>query len=899
MIRKALILAFCLSGFSNAGDIVVNQFSGLDTADNPASLSPDKSQDLLNVRLQPGGASVFKRDGYGLFQTLTYSTSPVHGGYHFQQTGAADVQLWGSDNALNGSINDAPFVRIATGTFGATWQCTDNFGYAYCLTNAGNDPPVKTDGSLAGTSYQLGIPSGTIITSTPLQLVVAGVSPNYNTIYFSANNNFLNFTPGPLATDPYQEIINAPGSRITHLGYYFGKVFWWKDQSFGYISGSSNQNNVSITIVSNQVGTLDNSSAFWNPTNYEGANKFSQGTQTTSPGNPYFNEASSLGGIFFRGQDNHIYQYDGYTLTRLSRIITPTVGSAAKKKFNSWTQTGQSDFQAGSGIPSGNFTFTSDVFTTSFSVVSVSSYPYISFDSAQIDNNSFETGSFANWTSAGNVVDKVTTATTACGTLSPQDGSNFALLWKWYTLSNPSAKLINTNTGVMISSTSIDFSGCNTTWRLNTISVPSTSIGVLAKLQFISANSADTLTSDSFVINGNTINFYSNPIKFAIDNVSNSPKATKATQTSTVYDTSISSPIVILQSTWTTVGTPPFSLQTSTSTLGVWVTFATSTGTPVMTNRYLRYLSTFTFSSSDLNSTPSIAQQTIVAASTGTYYSAVNYAATLSKNGNFSADDSSLGVSSITYYVRTSTGAFSVLSSTPLWHSQSKNASINYSSGTYMQMRADFNISNPADNLALNDFTFDWTEGSASDKTYITYFQDAIWFAVSTGGTSTNNTIFYLDLINNAWLKDNIPSNGFLVENNSLYLGDPTAGRIFKYGSVTTDNAAAIQSYWKSKDFTGADPTVQNEYQQADFLFNAVLSTATYTYNLDQNVSTTVLLPLYSSSKSIVKRGILLGVGKIGTFYNFSVGDNSSNPAWVLMGHRVKYNGLNWIPETK
>jgi hypothetical protein len=154
MIRKLAILLALWGGPVFAGDIVVSQFGGLDTQDNPAALQPDRAQDLLNVRLQPGGASVYKREGYGLFQTLpSYSTSPVHGGYHFQQTGAADVQLWGSDVNLYGSVNDAAFVKIATGTFGATWQCTDNFGYAYCLTNAGNDPPVKTDGSVAGTTY--------------------------------------------------------------------------------------------------------------------------------------------------------------------------------------------------------------------------------------------------------------------------------------------------------------------------------------------------------------------------------------------------------------------------------------------------------------------------------------------------------------------------------------------------------------------------------------------------------------------------------------------------------------------------------------------------------------------------------------------------------------------------
>lgn len=952
------LIALAVSATAYAGDIVVNAFGGLDTQDSPVALQPYQSQDLLNVLLQPGMRSVFKRDGYGLFQTLpTYSTAPVHGGYHFQQTSGSDVQLWGSDVNLFGSVSDATFVKVATGTVGATWQCTDNLGFAYCLTSS-NDMAVKTDGTAANTTYQSAIPLGTMVTSTPLQLVVAGVSGSGSTLYISANNNFLNFTVGPLPTDPYTEIINAPGSRITHIAYYFGKLFWWKDQSFGYISGSSSQNTVAITIVSNQIGTLDNSSAFWNPTSYETQNAFSTGNGPTTSGNPYFNEVGSLGGIFFRGQDNHIYQYDGYTLTRLTRIISPTVVASNRKKSNSWTQTSQADFQTGAS---------SQAFSLSTT---------ISPGNVVLSTNVFN--DYNNWNNASLFhVDSTTVA-------------NSLILSSFSAVSSPSNQVQLTNSGVLDTSvvggvanwmaqgfttsggaqqlTAVKFymssigGGCDQTFRLKNDSGSGTPGGDIytgvihassltgfpsAGLVTLNVSPAQTLSpntlywlyldtcGNSSFYNGwwySTANPYGGTANRAVDQQSRMAATydfefeadvqgvntylyySVGVASSSVFDLTLTSPSFYGGNTYfgnlSTVETDnsqsiTYQIQTSTGCANgcSWsapVTISTSTAFPPITNRYLRYIATL--NSNNVSQTPVLSTVTIaLETSTGTYYSAVHNASALTSWSTFGVGDTNTGISSITYYTRSSTNTFTTFSSTPTWISQGKNSMVTASTGTWFQMRGDFYVSAATETATLNDFTFNWFEGSASDKAYITYFQDAIWFSVSgSSSVSTNNQIFYLDLLNNAWLKHNITANGFLVENNFLYFGDPTQGRIFKYGGVTTDNSSAINSYWKSKDFTGDNPTVQNEFVQADFTFAQSLSTATYVYNIDQaRVSTSILLPTYDSAASIVKRGVLLANGKIGTFYNFQVGDNSSNAKWTLMFHRAHYNALNWVPQTR
>lgn len=887
----AYFLAF-LGPYCWAADIVVQSFGGgLNTQDSSVSLDPSQAQDLLNVQFSPGGTAVFKRDGYGLFATLpiSCSTCAVHGGYHFQQVGGNDVQLWGNDVELAGSVNDAAFVKLATGTVGATWQCADSQGSAYCLTSS-QDMAVKTDGSVANTTYQNTIPLGTMLAFTPTQLVVAGVSGNENTIYVSGQNAFTNFTVGVLPSSPFTEPIASPGSRITHLAYYFGKLFWWKDQSFGYAT-FTNQFDWQLTIVSNQVGTLDNSDAFWNSSGFDSGTKFS-GIQSANGGN-------APGGIYFRGQDNHIYVYDGYFLTRLSRVISPSVTAASRRKSNDWKQTTQSDFQSGSIVPAGYLSTTisaGDVIPSSFSIVADSS-------SWNVPNPGFESyaGSTPNnWTRTGTVTIFVPGSPYSSGNSctpvprNPRTGSVYLEMhpdgvgtWT-IELDKSDGTLINSHseTGTL---------GDLCTWNTITLSNNST-IGQTGKIK-ITNTDGTTLVSSTFTI-GNDITLYEerfivsgNPV-VGFDDILDG--ASQFTSSATIFD---NSGLVQSQASWS--GSPSVNIQQSSSTLGAWSTISTSTGTNnSFTKSYIRYVANFTRSASD-SSLMDLQNISVVGRSSGTFYSAVNNAPSLTSWGNLGITDSVSGGSAIAYYSRASTNSFTVLSSTPSWISQTKNAIVAASTGTYFQLRADFSLSAATETPALNDFTFNWFEGKATDKAYIAYFNDAVWFSVSSGTVGSNNRVFYWDILNGAWTMFDIPSNGFQIENNALYFGSPSNASIFKFGGVPTDNGLPINSYWRSKSFLGADPFVQNELIQADFVLGESSTTLNYTYTLDSKTSTTYAMTAYDSAASLIQRNFLLPVGKIGKYYDFEIGDNSSNQSWRMMAHRMHYNALNWKPVTQ
>jgi hypothetical protein len=919
----------CLSPLVFAGDITVSQFGGgLNTQDTPAEIDPTQAQDLLNVNIQPGGASIFKRDGYGLFASLPIacSTCAVHGGYHFQQVGGNDVQLWGNDTELAGSVNDAAFVKLSTGAVGATWQCADSQGFAYCL-NSSRDTCIKTDGSSANTSFQSGVPLGTMLAFTPLQLVVAGVSGNESTVYVSGQNAFTNFTIGVLPSSPFTEPIASPGSRITHLAYYFGKLFWWKDQSFGYAT-FTNQNDWQLTIVSNQIGTLDNSDAFWNSSGFDTGAKFS-GTAQANAGN-------SPGGIFFRGQDNHLYVYDGYYLTRLSRSITPTVTAASRRKANLWTQTTQADFQGGSNVPTNNISETisvGDVIVSSFATtenssttwnsgsvinmtVNPSSITLNTNNSGNVPNNDFESSAALNpWSATSYTRDSNSAPGNTCfGAFSGIHGSFFARdLSATGNSATFTASTVDSHTGATLDSQSYPVTTHNCTFTSQTFTVSASNIGKSVNLKFTHTDGSNTgiiQTTNPFVLGGN-ITFLlavdatggdAAPRSADIDNVQNgSSTITSGSFTSQQYNTGFTSATYSLTNfAWTAnTSTPTFSIQTSTASSGPWTTLLTSSGTNAVGNQYVRYVSTLSIVGGD-SALSAITAATILARSTGTYYSNVKNAPNLTSWSTLNVTDNYVGISSITYYTRSSTNVIAVLQSTPSWVAQTKNATVTASTGTYFQLRADFFLSAATETASINDFTFNWFEGSASDKAYITYFNDAIWFSVSAStSASTNNRIFYWDLLNGAWVLYDIPANGFQIENNALYFGDTIQGRVFKFGSVTTDNAAAINSYWRSKSFLGGDPFVQNEFVQADFVLGESSTTLTYTYTLDSKTSTAYNITAYDSAASLIQRNFLLPSGKIGKYYDFKISDNSGNAAWRLMGHRAHYNALNWQPVLK
>lgn len=909
MIKKALALLLLTTACFSAEQVSLNSFQYLNSNENSLIIAPTESQDLLNVDVTPGGKSVKKRTGYGLYKALSTGVA-VHGLVHFFDSTGNDVQIAGSSTSLYGIVADAtPTQIVSSATLNSTWDCADTQGSAYCV-NSNRNVYLKTDGA---TKTWFTTPLGTMVEATPDRVAVSGVSGTPNTIYFSESGTFTNYTVGLNPTSPFSEVIASQGSKVTHIRWACGKLLWWKDQSFGYLAGTD-QFNLENNIVSDTVGSFDNSSAL-------------------DPG----------GSVWFRGQDGHIWKYDCTGLTKESVKISPYVQASSKRVSNLWSQTSQSDFATGAvtfnspsvavstTIAVGSVVVSSfsgtDTDSTTFRLgsavnVTVSTFTIrISTNNAgSVENNGCETdngGQCASWANMGALANwsRVTSSIGVPCTVNPRTGAGMFSTGLGASPSLPASIILTvkrTSDDFIVASTTSSINSALCSWTQATLTANPTFAGQRIKLELYlhqaSGSFIPIYKTTSTYVYGSDITFYYNSTSngswpnlasvLVDDIVGGSSTITAGSFTSRTFDTAFSSSLARGLASWTvSTSTPIFALQHSTSTTGVWSTILTSTGSESYVNRYVRYVASFTVSGSD-DANTTFDDASIVSASSGTYYSAVKNAPNLTQWSTFGASVQDNGGSQA-FYVRSSTNAFTVRSSTPSWTSQSNGGLITVSTGTYFQARDDFSITSATSAPTLNEFSFNWFEGSASDQAYSIYFDNSIWWTVAYGaGQSTNNYIFKNDLINDGWTIYDFGTGGFSIQNNSLYFGSTSAGNLFKYGTQTSDNGTAISAYWKSKDFTGQDPWLENQYKQLDTYFaRADNATVSVSYFLNTSTtSTSYNVGLSSATRTVIVNKKLLPSGKFGTTFNYKVSDSATTSQWELFGFRMIFEPQAYRP---
>ncbi len=903
VVKKLLLIACLIPTFSLSEQVSSFKFKGLNNNENSVIIMPEEAQDLLNVDVTPGGASVKKRAGYGLYKALA-TNQPIKGIYHgFDSTGN-DVQIVGSSTSLYGIVaGGTPTQLISSATLNSTWDCADSQAFFYCV-NSNRNAYIKTNGA---TMTWYPTPLGTMVASTPDRMIVAGVSGSPNTLFVSQSNAFTNFTVGINTLDPFNEVIASPGSKLTHITWGCGKLLWWKDQSMGMMD-FDDQFNVQIKTISDGIGTFDNTSAI-------------------DPG----------GNVWFHGQDGHTYKYDCSFISKESIDITPNTQVTGARISNSWTQATQADWQASTLLPATNLSTVlsvGDVALSSYSRTESSSTTWTSGTASNVTvstayfrmstNNtgtmndpSFETASFGtNFTGTGNVGVVSPTYSAASCVLSAQGAGNaFLLVGPGETAGasqcNPTStvKVLDAVTGAVLASQNEPvINSCS--WSSDSVS-SSADIGKRVKFKFnfshddcAGTQTIDSATTINSYIFGGTLSFYTtcaanrgSPQQLAcfFDSVTGgSSTITTGSFTSQVFDTGRSSMTVQIQSNYTVnTSTPYFALDTSPDNT-VYTRVLTSSGTSAAAQRYVKYITTFSITSVD-NALTSVASVGVIGISTGgIVLSQVHNSPNFTSWGTLGASAQS---STHTFYVRASGTFFTVQSSTPGWFVNTNGNLISATTGVYIQFRDDITGVSPSSPPFLNDVTLNWFEGNASDQAYMLYFDNAIWESVPFGvGQSTNNYIFKMDLINAAWTQYSFGTGGMLIQANKLYFGDTTLGNVFQYGTGTSDNGSAISAYWKSKDFSGQDPFLQDQLNKLDlFCKKDAGTTLTSTYTTDTAVSNAYSVSL-STSAAVVQNRKLLPPGKLGYNFNIKLSDNSVSSAWECFGYRMDYTPLSYRP---
>jgi hypothetical protein len=673
----------------------VGPFGYLNNTDDPIAIPSTQAQDLLNVLISPGGQSVYKREGINLFATLDISTSPVHGIYNFFDSSGNDVSLFFNDTRMSSSVSgNTPQVLFSTGTVAATYQCDDTLGFAYCA-NTARTSLIKTDGVTHDIITNVNS-TGTMVAATPERLASAGFDDAPSRIDLSAANDFTNWTIGNAGTDPAQFTISAPGYQITHITYAFGRLMWFKDKSFGYIfiGQEDAQADWEIRTISPTLGTLDNSSVYWE------------------------------GILYFRGQDGHIYGYDGANFDLLTRDLEGTISLSQPRTIDSWTQTSASDFN------NGDVDFETFYDTTTYSNSMATVFPdyfnvYRTTDSAShpvwTDVNTSVAGSTysvtittdskmkieGNKTTGGGAAPAAPRVNTSTTIFNVAGGATF-----YFELDDMES---NTDTSGGF------YAGLQNQVQLGAVPRPSNSIMMwildddpqfqIYAIQYHDGSSTTTVQVElSFDVG--------TPIEFYVD--------------SSDYQLTVNGSSVIV------TGSHSF----ATNVYSYWVFhYKATNGTLGQPAEYV-ILDNF-----------SVHPQTF------TFVSEVHNETEITSWDKFTATDNE--DDSITYSIRASDGEFTINSSTPSWTNITSGENITITTGAYFQVRAEYETDTSTDFPRMDDFTIRWYEGQASDKAYAEYFDNSIWWSVTVGtGTQTNNRVLYFDLAYPGWSLFDIATNG-------------------------------------------------------------------------------------------------------------------------------------------
>lgn len=791
----------------------VGPFGTLNNKDNSFVIPADKAQDLLNVDITPGGRSIKKRRGFSLAYATTYTTSAIHGVYNFYDSNGNNIVLEENDVTLMGSINSAALTTIiSTMAFGKTLQCTDSQGNAYCV-DTNRDPIIKTNGA---TYSQIAVNNnGSIIAVTPDRLALSGFGGTApNRIDFSKSGDFTTWTPATTPPDPIQFTIAAPGSKITHLTYAFNRTMWFKDSSFGYILSGPTQGDWIVRTVSPNIGTLDNSSVYWQ------------------------------GYLYWRGQDGHFYQFDGSYYQRMSRDIGATIGSSQNHISNSWLQTSQSDFQAGVCAPS----YYCD--TTDLPGSIIPTFP--DFLSTLRDG----TGGTKNvWTTA------------ASGSATGSTGAGF----------------INNNGGqagkVYLRTTSLlqDFQ-VGTTYHFRVTGVPTDATGGSA-FYFNLSSSAPSGTTDPDAQS----NYFYYVFTSTNANVVYLGGADSQGDGSLYASQQITVPF-------------NFDFYIATTTFQISVNNVVNvSGTHTFPHNLV--YAYFEYKNTTAGLRGATFQNFGITPETITFDSAVHNAPNITSWDTFNATLTGTPQNAThSFYMASSNSSFAIGAQAYTVITNNNVPAI--STGTYFEVRDVIKNTQWNDQPELDDFTVNWFEGNASDKVYGTYFDQSIWWAATVGsGQTTNNRIIKFDLLNQGWLLYDIPANGMYVLNGNLYFGNANSGKIEKYGSNDDDDGAAINSYWKSKDFFGSDPFLEKELTSFSFIGTAVSnSSMTVTYTTDGNSSTSYTIPLSNGSNAFRWSLRPLQAGAVGHGFNVKMGNNAASQPWEIYAAQFGLSPRPWFP---
>lgn len=915
---RGLLLAVLLAASAQAQEWNSSCFGGLNDADTPAVLGNCESPDLLNVEANLSGTAILKRKGFSNTASLTIATAPVTGSHSFIDSAGNRLDIVCQDRNCSKSTNGNAFTTfLTTAATGITrWSFVDQGGILYGA-NDRRDPIFRYDGTTF--TSPIGMPQGSILELTQDRLAIGDISGEPNRIHFSSAGAYEQFTVGVNPEDSFFDDVGASGDRVRGIRCIQGSCFVFKTASIT-LYDMGDQYTTQASVISPNIGTTDPASI-----------------------------VAAGADLYFRAQDKNYWRIGRGGLEQISKKIPNLVksqsgGLGGGEQTN--TQTTKADWDAGDQTPDSSWntaTYSGSIFPSSVTLVDTSSLNFIAgtipaaltatsnegsvqFSTApfRIYNGDFEDGtctgsSLVYWdcVAGGSGVcsfDPTFSISGSCGAgvYVPASGGRQSFV----SIRNEAndAELYTTDGSIgVLSGGTIDIAALGLSTQ--SIRVRFRAINSVGSEGYLTSSTFTAVSSISWSgVSGGAFGWGQlDDIKVNRYFSLYQSSATPAFFLSRVFDTAFSTPTggpFVLSLTTQALGGTNIATNIRSSANGSsgWTAWtAISSGTRIAeVNRYQQYGSTFTTSVG--TATPVLSAVSLAYATTGQFVTqCIEPNSLISAWGTLSCAQTLAGNGSLVYYATSAVSCAALPTSTaPVnsfgtaqagWTQQTNNATLSIATNTAVFIGWRSLMTSATDQAQVDACVISRNEGTPSQPSWAAYdsrMQAVYWTSTIDGAAATNRLLKY-DLNLGEWFPFDIAAQAPRVINNELYFGGAAAGTWNRFGLVDSDDGAAINAYWTSKDVGSDSP-----FHEKDFKTLSILNrnqgtgsmTGTWTNSIGNTGSYTISLST-GAGISYARSNYNLPKRSPQNFMKIRLGNNSSTPFEVL-GIGLTWTVLPW-----
>lgn len=200
-----------------------------------------------------------------------------------------------------------------------------------------------------------------------------------------------------------------------------------------------------------------------------------------------------------------------------------------------------------------------------------------------------------------------------------------------------------------------------------------------------------------------------------------------------------------------------------------------------------------------------------VGASTASLKSQIHSVGSITSWGNFSVQDS-LGGGAIAFSICSSTN--SNMSAPASCASQTPNAQITISTGSFVQWYSTFTITAATQTPTLNSVTVQWFSGGRSAPMSSTVWDNRYMLSLTTSTSDSANDAILVLSTKGSWALYDIHAGGLVQYKNNLYHTDSAAtGNVNLDNQGYNDNGVAINAFIQTKDYCEEGPPQDDYYE--------------------------------------------------------------------------------------